>query len=666
MTRRTLLKTTCQTIGVATAHSLLPPWAQSAGQAATKGLTALSGTTFGLEIAHTPFRIDGRSGQAVTLNGYLPAPLLRWREGDDIELRVTNHLHDHDTSIHWHGILVPFQMDGVPGVSFPGIRPGETFVYKFRVPQNGTYWYHSHSGLQEQQGHYGPIIIEPKGPDPVGYDREYVLVLSDWTFSDPHRIFGKLKKMSDNFNFQKRTVGDFFRDVSQSGLGKAVKNRAMWGAMRMDPTDISDVTGAAYTYLINGHSPAENWTALFDPGQRVRLRIINAAAMSIFNVRIPNLPMTVVQADGLNVQPVETDEFQIGVAETYDIVVQPKTSDAFTLMCETNDRSGYARATLAPQEGMVAEVPPLRKRPLLTMKDMGHGGMDHGGMDPSGMEHSGMEHGGISDGAMDHGGHGTPPAPKQAGAGADAGTSPHAGHQHGAAQEPAKDAHAAHEHGNTAPAVEDHNVHQSQTSGGHAGHAGHSMQKMEGESSMEGMQRHEHPNGPGNSMVAMHPTNRLNEPGTGLENVPHRALTYAQLKSLEPNPDLRQPEREIELHLTSNMERYMWSFDGKKFSDVVDPIVFYKDERVRLTMVNDTMMAHPIHLHGMFFDVVTGAGNHKPRKHTIIVKPGEKLSVDITAEALGDWAFHCHLLYHMHAGMFQVVSIVDAKPEVRS
>ncbi len=401
MTRRTVLRRTCQGMGLAALHALLPAWAQSAHKAASTGLTTLSGTSFDLEIAHTPITIDGRSSNAITVNGHVPVPLLRWREGDDIVLRVTNHLHYHDTSIHWHGILLPFQMDGVPGISFPGIKPGETFAYKFRVQQNGTYWYHSHSGVQEQSGHYGPIIIDPKGSDPVAYDREHVIVLSDWTFSDPHRLLGKLKKMSGAFNFQKQTVGDFLRDASQEGIGKAVKGRAMWGAMRMDPTDIADVTGAAYTYLVNGHAPGDNWTTLFEPGERVRLRIVNASAMTIFNVRIPGLPLTVVQADGLNVEPLETDEFQIGVAETYDVVVQPKTADAFTLMCESIDRSGYGRATLAPREGMVAEVPPLRSRPLLTMKDMG---MDHGSMGHGGMDHGTMDHG-----SMGHEGHGSPP-----------------------------------------------------------------------------------------------------------------------------------------------------------------------------------------------------------------------------------------------------------------
>lgn len=555
----------------------LPAWAQSAlandmtGDMA--GLNVLSGSEFDLTIARSRTTIDGRRGRAITINGQLPAPLLRWREGDEITLRVTNRL-DESTSIHWHGLLVPFQMDGVPGVSYPGIAPGTTFTYRFLVKQAGTYWYHSHSGLQEQSGHYGPIIITPKGNDPVAYDREYVMVLSDWTFADPSLVFAKLKKMGDAYNFQQRTLGGLFNDAREDGLGEALSRRAMWGRMRMSPTDLADVTGATYSYLVNGHGSQDNWTGLFRPGERVRLRIINAAAMTIFNVRIPDLPMTVVQSDGLDVQPVDTDEFQIGPAETYDIVVQPPDDRAYTFMCESIDRSGYARATLAPRPGMEAEVPALRPVPVLTMKDMGMG--SHG------------------DDAM------------------------HAGH----------DMHKGMAHGMT----------------------------MDGGNET---QAHDHPKGPNVGGIAIAPVNRLGERGLGLENEPHRVLVYTDLKSLAPNPDRRKPERELELHLTGNMERYMWSFDGKKFSEVDGSIIFEKDERLRLTLVNDTMMPHPMHLHGMFFDLVTGDHTHKPRKHTITVKPGEKLSLDVTADAPGDWAFHCHLLYHMHAGMFRVVSVRD-------
>ena len=391
----------------AAAGALLPPWARSAHANDMSGLRALSGTEFDLTVARMAINVDGRRGKAIAVNGQVPAPLLRWREGDELTLRLTNNL-DTDTSIHWHGILLPFHMDGVPGISFPGVRPGETFVYKFPIKQAGTYWYHSHSGLQEQSGHYGPIIIDPAGADPVAYDREYVIVLSDWTFQKPERIFAKLKKNSHGFNYQQRTLIDFFEDADEEGLGKAFSQRAHWGAMRMSPTDIADVTGETYTYLVNGHGPGDNWTGLFTPGERVRLRFINASAMTIFNVRIPGLPMTVVQSDGLNVQPVETDEFQIGVAETFDVVVQPSDDAAYTVMCESIDRSGYARATLAARAGITADVPPLRARPTLTMKDMGmahhgdgHG--SHGGDDmAAGAATSKMDQDKMDHGAMGH------------------------------------------------------------------------------------------------------------------------------------------------------------------------------------------------------------------------------------------------------------------------
>ncbi len=642
LTRRQLLQKASSASALAALSALLPDWTRSAWAASGTTLPSLSGPTFDLTIAAQRFSVDGRQGDAITINGSIPAPILRWREGETVTLRVTNRL-EQDTSIHWHGILVPPQMDGVPGVSFPGIKPGETFTYQFPVRQAGTYWYHSHSGLQEQLGHYGPLVIDPAGPDPVAFDREYVVVLSDWTFANPHRVFSKLKKMSDAYNFQRRTVGDFFREASDGGLRSAIKSRAMWAAMRMSPTDIADVTGATYTYLVNGHGPDDNWTALFSPGERVRLRFINASAMTLFNVRIPGLPLTVVQCDGLNVQPVEVDEFQMGVAETYDVIVQPTEDRAFTLVCESIDRSGMARATLAPRPGMTAEVPPLRERPLLTMKDMGmaghdgHGGhqmtpaaseaaggssaMDHESMDHGAMDQGGMDHGAMDHGAMDHGGM--------------EGESDSGSMDHGSMGQDVPPETAQHaEMGHMAASPED-----AMSPG------------------PEAMTEHAHPGGPGVDNTAMEPTNRLAEPGAGLEDVPHRVLVYADLRSLEPNPDTRAPERELELHLTGNMERYMWSFDGKKFSEVVDPIVFHEHERLRLTMVNDTMMPHPIHLHGMFFDVVNGHQNHKPRKHTIVVKPGEKLAIDITADAVGDWAFHCHLLYHMHAGMFRVVSV---------
>ncbi|MEE2565063.1 copper resistance system multicopper oxidase [Hyphobacterium marinum] len=603
--RRHLLKAGAALGGTLAISSLRPAWAQSGAAANLSGIRPLSGSVFDLEVGRSQVNIDGRSGPAITVNGQVPAPLLRWREGDEVTLRVHNRL-DTDTSIHWHGILLPNEMDGVPGVTFPGIAPGATFTYRFPLRQAGTYWYHSHSGLQEQMGHYGPIIIEPRGTDPVTHDREYVIVLSDYTFEGPHTVFERLMTVSHTYNYQQRTVGDFFRDASRNGFANAWRDRTMWGRMRMSPTDISDVTAATLDYLINGHGPADNWTGLFEPGERVRLRIINASAMTIFNLRIPGLPMTVVQADGLDVQPVEIDEFQIGVAETYDVVVTPREDRAYTLMAETIDRSGYARATLAPRMGMTAPVPALRERPTLTMTDMAmdHGSMGHDTSTADTVDHAAMGHG---------------PAPASGHDGMD-----HAAMGHGSAPD-----HAAMGHG-----------------------SGHDMPASD-----TGPQRHDHPMGPGVAGVAERPTNRLHEPGLGLENVAHRALAYTDLRSLEPNPDQRPPGREIEIHLTSNMERYMWSFDGRRFSEVVAPIEFTQGERLRVTFVNDTMMVHPIHLHGMFFEVVNGETSHKPRKHTINVKPGEKLSFDVTPEDVGDWAFHCHLLYHMHAGMFQVVRV---------
>ena len=611
MDRRNFLTSTVAIGGYAAATSLLPAWAQSAVPLTSAGLPALSGTRFDLNVGHTPVTIDGRGSRAVTINGHLPAPVLRWREGDDITLNVTNGLGE-DTSVHWHGILLPFQMDGVPGVGFPGIAPGETFQYRFPVRQSGTYWYHSHSGLQEQMGHYGPIIIDPAGEDPIAYDREYVLMLGDWTFEGAETIFNRLKQVPDVYNRQRRTMVDFFRDARRDGLDQAVSERAMWARMRMSMTDIADVTGDAYTYLINGHGPQDNWTGLFRPGERVRLRIINASAMTIFNLRIPGLPMSVVQSDGLSVQPVETDEIQIGVAETYDVIVEPG-DQAYTVMAESIDRSGYVRATLAPRAGMQAAVPPLRERPLLTMRDMG---MDHSAMDG---DHAAMGHDAPAGPAG--------PAVAVAPAPVDHSTMDHAAMGHSMPVQPAPVDHGA---------------------------MGHGAAPMAG---MDTPLTHDHPTGPGVAMMPAMVFDRLGERGIGLADVPHRVLVYTQLKSLTPNPDRRPPGREVEVHLTSNMERYMWSFDGVAFSAVVEPIIFHHSERLRLTLVNDTMMPHPIHLHGMFFDVVTGEDTHKPRKHTIIVKPAERLSIDITADALGEWAFHCHLLFHMHAGMMQVVSV---------
>ena len=632
----------------------MPAWAQPVSAGIAKPLQTVSGDDITLKVAHQMMMIDGRQSHAIGINGTVPAPLIRLREGQNVRLHVVNEL-DEETSIHWHGLLVPFQMDGVPGINFPGIPARSTFTYEFPIIQSGTYWYHSHSGLQEQEGHYGPILIDPKNPDPVQFDREHVIVLSDHSFQHPHYLFDRLKKESGYFNRQRQTLGGLL-----AGKDQPLKERLMWGKMRMDPADVADVTGSTYTYLVNGHGPKDNWTALFRPGERVRLRFINASSMTTFNVRIPGLPMTIVAADGLNVRPIQIDEFQFGPAETYDAIVTPPDMRAYTLVGESVDRSGMARATLAPREGMAAEVPPLRKRPLATMKDMGMGGhdmstMDHGSMQGMGSNATSAQAGSMATmdhGAMDHG----------AGAGSMQGMD-HSQMNHGAAG-----AAAGAMAGMTAPqgqsgamAGMDHG------SGVMPGMAdGQSMAGMDmGSMDMGSMNMRDFSKapgvkkGPGVQTISAMPVDRTGEPGQGLENVGHRVLTYRDLVALDRNPDTRAPEREIKLHLTGNMERYMWGFDGEKLSESPDPITLLHGERVRVTLINDTMMGHPIHIHGHFFELVTGKGAYAPRKHTVLVQPGGTVSWDVTGEE-GDWAFHCHMLYHMHAGMMRVVQVRKA------
>ena len=576
--RRTFLARGAAIAGAAALAPMLPAWARSGTRGLMPDMTTLSGGDIALRIGHSPFTVGGRTGHAVMINGTVPAPLIRLREGQNARIAVTNTL-DEDTSIHWHGVLLPFQMDGVPGVSFPGIRPGKTFIYEFPVRHAGTFWYHSHSGLQEQLGHYGPLIFDPADADTVACDREHVLVLSDWSFMHPHIMMQKMKHGSGYFNRQKLTLSGLLqKDNPEQKI--PLKDRLMWNRMRMDPTDISDITGSAYTYLINGHGPQENWTGLFRPGERVRLRVINASAMTIFNFRIPGLRMTVVQADGNNVRPVTVDEFQISVAETYDVILEPVEDRAFAIVAESVDRSGMGRGTLAPRLGMSAAVPPLRPRPMLGMGDMGMAGMDHGSMGSTDMGMAGMDHGSM--GAADMGN----------------------------------------------MAMRDKSL------------APPNMKV-----------------GVGVDMIAMNPQDAAGKPGLGLENAGHKVLVYTDLVALKPNPDPRPPSRSMEIHLTGNMERFMWSFDGRKFSEVVEPIRFARNERVRVTLVNDTMMQHPIHLHGHFFEVVNGHHGHHPMKHTVNVMPGSKITFDLTADNPGDWAFHCHLLFHMHAGMFNVVTV---------
>ncbi len=597
-TRRTFVK------GLAAAGILggmgmwrTPVWAvTSPGQP-----NVLSGNDFDLFIGETPVNITGAARTAMTINGSLPGPILRWREGETVTLRVRNRLKE-DTSIHWHGIILPANMDGVPGLSFHGIAPDGMYEYKFKVNQNGTYWYHSHSGLQEQVGVYGALVIDAKEPEPFSYDRDYVVLLSDWTDENPSRVLAKLKKQSDYYNQHKRTVGDFIDDVSEMGWSAAVADRKMWAEMKMSPTDLADVSGYTYTYLMNGQAPDGNWTGIFKPGEKIRLRFINASAMTYFDVRIPGLKMTVVAADGLHVKPVSVDEFRIAVAETYDVIIEPDSEQAYTVFAQSMDRTGYARGTLAVQEGLSAPVPSPDPRPLIAMGDMG---MDHGSM-------GGMDHGNMA--GMDHGSM--------------------AGMDHGSMQ--------------GGMAGMDH----SQMAGmDHSGMAG--MAGMAG-----AMQAHpaSETNNPLVDMQTMTPTHKLDDPGIGLRDNGRRVLTYSDLRSTFLDPDGREPSRTIELHLTGHMEKFSWSFDGIKFSDA-EPLRLKYGERVRITLVNDTMMAHPIHLHGMWSDLEDANGNFLVRKHTIDMPPGSKRSYRVTADALGRWAYHCHLLLHMEMGMFREVRV---------
>ncbi|MEB0149643.1 copper resistance system multicopper oxidase [Pseudomonas sp. CCC2.2] len=574
-----------------------PVWAiTSPGQP-----NVLAGTDFDLSVGEMGVNFTGTPRTAMTINGSLPGPLLRWREGDTVTLRVRNRLKE-NTSIHWHGIILPVNMDGVPGLSFHGIEPGGLYVYSFKVKQNGTYWYHSHSGFQEQVGVYGPIVIDAKDPEPFSYDRDYVVMLSDWTDEDPERVMKKLKKQSGYYNQHKRTVGDFIDDVSKNGWSATVADRKMWAQMNMSPTDLADVSGATYTYLLNGQAPDSNWTGLFRPGERLRLRFINGSAMSYFDVRIPGLKMTVVAADGQHVKPVSVDEFRIAVAETFDVIVEP-TENAHTLFAQSMDRTGFARGTLAVHEGFSAPVPPLDPRPLVTMSDIGMGdmgGMDHGDMKGAGQDSmQGME-------GMDH---------SQMAAGSD------------------------------------------DSMQGMTGMDGSSIQGMSGMGTME-----PHPaseaNNPLVDMQTMSPTPKLNDPGMGLRNNGRRVLTYADLKSTFQDPDGREPSRTITLHLTGHMEKFSWSFDGIKFEDA-EPLRLKYGERVRVVLVNDTMMMHPIHLHGMWSDLEDENGEFMVRKHTIDMPPGTKRSYRVTADALGRWAYHCHLMYHMEMGMFREVRVQE-------
>jgi CopA family copper-resistance protein len=574
--------------GVAGGTLLLTSARNFSWGADTRSPGVLTGPEFDLTIGEIPVNYTGAQRTATAVNASVPAPLLRMRQGDSVTLRVTNRLAAR-SSIHWHGLIVPADMDGVPGLSFEGIAPGTTFTYRYKVNQYGTYWYHAHSRFQEQTGLYGPLVIERRGGERHASDREHVVLLSDWTDEDPERVYAVLKKQSDYFNFGKRTFPDFLADIRSKGLEDTVADRRMWGQMRMNPTDFADVGGATYTYLMNGSTPAGNWTGLFNRGERVRLRFINGSAMSFFDVRIPGLKLTVVAADGQDVEPITVDEFRIGAAETLDVAVTPSDDRAYTIFAQSMDRSGYARGTLAPRPGMSAEVPPLEPRALLTMGDMG---MAHGaGHGMSGMDHSKMDHGAMNHGAMGHSADGAAPL-----------------------------RHAPQESG---PLVDS---------------------------------------------TAMQVSARLDDPGPGLRNNGRRVLTYADLHTLGGPIDRRDAGREIELHLTGHMERFVWSFNGQKFSEA-EPLRFRHGERLRIVLVNDSMMTHPIHLHGMWSEVLAEDGSFLVRKHTVSVQPAQRVSYLVTADALGRWAYHCHLLYHMEAGMFREVVVAhagEAVPETRS
>lgn len=560
----------------------------------------LAGTDFTLSVGETLVNYTGKTRPAVTVNGSLPAPLLRWKEGSTVTLRVRNDLprgsiHGPDTSIHWHGILLPANMDGVPGMSFDGIRPGESYLYRFRVRQSGTYWYHSHSGYQEQGGLYGPLVIDPAGPEPHPCDREHVLLLSDWTDMDPADLFARLKKMASHDNRYQRTVGNFLRDAKADGLRATLADRGAWGRMRMTPTDLSDVNAHTYTYLLNGTTSLGNWTGLFAPGETVRLRLINGSAMTYFDVRIPGLAMTIIAADGQPVEPLTVDELRIAVAETYDVLVRPAGQDAYTVFAQDAARTGYVSGTLAVRPGLRAEVPALDPRPLLTMADMGHGGMGWvGGMEGAcGAAMRGME-GGC-----------------------------------GAAMPSAASA-----------------------------HAGHAMAGMDhGAVPMQAHPPSETDN-PLVDMQAMAPTPRLDDPGIGLRGNGRKVATYADLRSAFPDPDGREPGRTVELHLTGHMEKFAWSFDGIKFAQA-EPLRMTYGERLRIVLVNDTMMSHPIHLHGLWSDLEDADGGFHLRKHTIDMPPGTRRSYRVRADALGRWAYHCHLFFHMESGMFREVRVAE-------
>ena len=565
-------------------------------------VTELSGKVIDLVIGESLVNFTGVVRTATTINGSIPAPTLRLKEGDDVTIRVTNNLKV-PSSIHWHGIILPYQMDGVPGISFKGIMPGETFVYKFKLQQSGTYWYHSHSGFQEMTGMYGALIIEPREQDIISADNEYVIQLSDWTDENPMDVFRKLKVQGDTYNFNQPTVPEFFDDVASSSVANALQRREMWNKMRMNPTDLADLSASTMTFLMNGSTPMANWRGLFKNGEKLRLRFINGSSNSFFDVRIPELKLTVVQADGQNIEPVTVDEFRFGPGETYDVIVEPK-NDAYTIFAQSMDRSGYAKGTLSVAPSLDAPVPALDPVEWLTMTDM-MGNMASGGEHGSMPGMAGMSD--MSGNTMDKG------TMKQGGMAMD----------HSAMSMD----HSMHNMGGNPLAVPSNKVRHAKTEYG---------------ASVD--------------MRVDMPRTNLDDPGIGLRNNGRRVLTLADLRSLDGIADHQEPEAEIELHLTGNMERYSWSFDGLEFGKST-PVHMKHNQRLRVILQNDTMMTHPMHLHGMWSDLENDQGEVMVRRHTIPVQPAQRISFLTTPHDVGRWAWHCHLLFHMDAGMFREVVV---------
>ncbi|HFX6352053.1 TPA: copper resistance system multicopper oxidase, partial [Acinetobacter baumannii] len=588
-----------------------------------------------LNINEQQVNVTGKPLKRITVNGKFIAPLLEFEEGDEAVIHVHNQLKNQDTSLHWHGLLLPGLMDGVPGFNnFKGIAPNGDFVYRFKVKQNGTYWYHAHSKGQEQDGLYGPLVIYPKGKIPVAAhektDRDYVVMLSDFHDSSSDSIMKNLKKSAEYYQNRRETVSDVWKQVKAQGLKATWQDRSMWNQMRMLKTDMSDVTG--YTFLVNGKTPQQNWTGNFKAGDKVRLRFINASAMSFFDVRIPNLKMTVVSADGQPVKPVAIDEFRIGTAETYDVIVEPKQPN-YQIEAESIDRSGFAIGTLHNENTQAVgpvQMPTPRPRALLTMDDMG---MSHGG------------------GSNEHAGH-----------------QMNMQHDMSAMPEMKKETSQAN-HDHTMMKM-DHDM-KNMSSDGHDHSMLHMMHDMSAMSEMnhdmQAMSASEHDHAMMNMNHEM-PAQSENKPkkdepvyGWANASTPAgmKALQYSDLQSLTPQPDTRAPERELVIRLGGNMERYIWTINGKKFSDTT-PLQVKYGERIRLKFVNDSMMAHPMHLHGMFMQLENGQqAENLPNKHTIIVPPGKTVTALLTADALGEWAIHCHLLYHMSAGMMNKLIVAQ-------